>query len=115
MFGSSGCVIVVRLPTSHAASRVHGRPFVGLWLYSYVQADSGGGSNDKSTWGQGEWCRWWMYEVAALEQQNPGQLPYPYFEMNLPSAVPLIQTDEGTPVYPAGSVTCWQANNDYAP
>ena len=88
---------------------------VGLWLYSYVQADSGGGSNDKSTWGQGEWCRWWMYEVAALEQQNPGQLPYPYFEMNLPSAVPLIQTDEGTPVYPAGSVTCWQANNDYAP
>lgn len=87
---------------------------VGLWLYYYVQADAGGGIN-KSTWGQGQWCRWWIYEVAALEQQNPQQLPYPFFEINLPTTAPLIETDEQIPVYPAGSVTCWQANNDYAP
>jgi hypothetical protein len=86
----------------------------GEWLYNYVETDSGGGTN-KSTWGQGQWCRWWIYEVAALEEQNPQQLPYPYFEINLPTGVQLIQTDEGIPVYPAGSVTCWQANNDYAP
>ncbi len=87
---------------------------VGLWLYTYVEADSGSGTN-KSTWGQGEWCRWWINEVAKLEQQNPQQLPYPYFELNLPLGVQLIQTDEGIAVYPLGSVTCWQASNDYAP
>ncbi|MGA2370142.1 MAG: hypothetical protein ACLPPV_24515 [Candidatus Korobacteraceae bacterium] len=86
----------------------------GLWLYYYVQADAGGGAN-KSTWGQGQWCRWWIYQVAALEQQNPQQLPYPYFQINLPTTVPQIETDENIPVYPAGSVTCWQANNDFAP
>lgn len=86
----------------------------GLWLYTYVEADSGGGTN-KSTWGQGKWCRWWIYEVAALEQQNPQQLPYPYFEINLPTNITLIETDEGIPVYPAGSVTCWQASNDFPP
>ncbi len=86
----------------------------GLWLYTYVEADSGSGTN-KSSWGQGEWCRWWINEVAMLEQQNPQQLPYPYFEINLPTNLVLIQTDEGILVYPAGSVTCWQASNDYAP
>jgi hypothetical protein len=86
----------------------------GLWLYTYAEADPGGGIN-QLTWGQGEWCRWWINQVAALEQQNPQQLPYPYFEINLPTGVQLIQTDEGIPVYPPGSVTCWQANNDYAP
>jgi hypothetical protein len=87
---------------------------VGLWLYTYVEADSGSGT-DKSSWGEGEWCRWWINEVATLEQQNPQQLPYPYFELNLPFGVQTIQTDEGTNVYPAGSVTCWEASNDYAP
>jgi len=88
---------------------------VGLWLYAYVQADAGGGGANKSSWGQGEWCRWWIYQVAALEQQNPQQLPYPYFQINLPAGVQMLETDEQILVYPPGSVTCWQANNDYAP
>ncbi len=87
---------------------------IGLWLYSYVEADSGS-SNNQSTWGQSEWCRWWASEVATREQENPKQIPYPYFEINLPTGVAQIQTDEQIPVYPAGSVTCWQADNDYAP
>ena len=87
---------------------------VGLWLYYYVQADSSG-SQDKSTWGQSKWCRWWFYQVAALEQQSPKHVPYPFFEINLPFGATLLQTDEQILVYPAGSVTCWQADNDYAP
>jgi hypothetical protein len=87
---------------------------VGLWLYTYVEADHGSGIN-KSTWGQGQWCGWWMSEVATLEQQNPQQIPYPYFQINLPTSVAMMQTEEGISVYPAGSVTCWQANNGYAP
>jgi hypothetical protein len=87
---------------------------VGQWLYTYVQADAGSGTN-KSTWGPGSWCRWWIYEVASLEQQHAQQTPYPYFEINLPLGVELMQTDEGIQVYPAGSVTCWQASDDYAP
>lgn len=88
---------------------------VGLWLYSYVQADAGSGV-DKSSWGQGQWCRWWINEVATAEQQtSPQQVPYPYFQINLPTTVTLIQTDEQIPVYPAGSVTCWQVENDWGP
>jgi hypothetical protein len=88
---------------------------IGLWLYYYVEADPGGSDNDKSSWGQGSWCRWWFYEVAAVEQQNPKHVPYPFFEINLPTDGTPLQTDEQIPVYPAGSVTCWQADNDYAP
>jgi len=87
---------------------------IGLWLYNYVQADSGD-PQDKSTWGHSSWCRWWFYQVVALEQQNPKHVPYPFFELNLQTDVGLIHTDERIPVYPAGSVTCWQADNDYAP
>jgi len=88
---------------------------VGLWLYSYVQADAGSGVN-KSSWGQGQWCRWWFSQVATAEQQtDPRQVPYPYFEINLPVTVTMVQTDEQTPVYPAGSVTCWQVENDWGP
>jgi len=87
---------------------------VGLWLYNYVQADSGN-PQDKSTWGQSTWCRWWFYQVTTLEQQNPKRVPYPFFEMNMLTSVTPVQTDEGIPVYPAGTVTCWQADNDYAP
>jgi hypothetical protein len=85
----------------------------GLWLDLYLQADSGDGAN-KSTWGQGQWCHWWFNQVAQLENQTPGQVPFPYLEVNLPVGVVQIQTDEGIPIYPAGSVTCWQANNDFA-
>jgi hypothetical protein len=87
---------------------------VGLWLYTYLQADSGNPLN-KKTWGQSSWCQWWFSEVATLELQNPKHLPYPFFEMNMLTSASPLQTDEGIPVYPAGSVTCWQANNDYAP
>jgi hypothetical protein len=87
---------------------------IGLWLYTYVQADANDGI-DKSTWGQSKWCQWWFNEVSAAEQKNQKQVPYPFFEMNFPAAIPLIQTDEQIQVYPAGSVTCWQADNDYAP
>jgi hypothetical protein len=34
---------------------------IGLWLYSYVQADADDGGS-KSTWGQSRWCEWWFYE-----------------------------------------------------
>ena len=87
----------------------------GLWLYNYVQADASGAGLDKSSWGQGQWCRWWFAQVAGLEVQNLHQLPFPYVEINLPVSVAPIQTDEQIAVYPAGTVTCWQANNDYAP
>ena len=87
---------------------------IGLWLYTYVQADASDGI-DKSTWGQSKWCQWWFNEVAAAEQHNQKQVPYPFFEMNFPAIIPPIQTDEQVTVYPAGSVTCWQADNDYAP
>lgn len=87
---------------------------IGLWLYFYVQAAANDGLN-KSTWGQSKWCQWWFNEVAAQEQQNQQRVPYPFFEMNLPTSIPLIQTDEQIPVYSAGTVTCWQADNDYAP
>jgi hypothetical protein len=87
---------------------------VGLWLYNYVQADSGD-PKDKSTWGQSSWCRWWFFQVAAQEQTNPKHVPYPFFEYNLQTGTTLLQTDEGIPVYPAGTVTCWEADNDYAP
>ncbi len=85
----------------------------GLWLYSYVQADSGGGAN-KSSWGQGQWCHWWFNQVTQAETENPEQLPFPYLQVNLPVGVVMVQTDEGIPIYPAGSVTCWQASNDFA-
>ena len=86
----------------------------GLWLYSYVQEDPGSPLN-KSGWGQSTWCHWWFYEVAGLEQQNQKQVPFPFFEINFLTAATLIQTDEEILVYPAGTVTCWQADNDYAP
>jgi hypothetical protein len=85
---------------------------VGLWLYTYVQADPGQGT-DKNTWGQGQWCHWWFNEVAQAEQHNLRQVPFPYLEVNLSASAVKIQTDEGTLVYPAGSVTCWEALNDY--
>jgi len=34
--------------------------------------------------------------------------------MNFPAGFLMMQTDEQIPVS-AGSVTCWQADNDYAP
>jgi hypothetical protein len=90
---------------------------VGLWLYNYVEVDPDSPDNNQmSTWGQTNWCRWWIYQVANLEQQNGKKLPYPFFEMNLPSGnQQIIITDEQIPVYRSGSVTCWQAENDYAP
>lgn len=86
----------------------------GLWLNTYLQTDASLGI-EKSTWGQGQWCRWWFSEVQQAEGQNSQELPFPYLEVNLPASVPLIQTDEGISVYPAGSVTCWQASNDFPP
>ena len=80
----------------------------------YLQTDASLGI-EKSTWGQGQWCRWWFSEVQQAEGQNSQELPFPYLEVNLPASVPLIQTDEGISVYPAGSVTCWQASNDFPP
>jgi len=90
---------------------------VGLWLYSYVEVDPNSpNDNVQASWGQANWCRWWMNEVAVLEgNTNPKSTPYPYFEINLPAGVPQIMTDEQIPVYPSGSVTCWQAENDYGP
>jgi len=85
----------------------------GLWLYSWVQADASEGVS-KSSWGQGQWCHWWFNQVATLEAQNLQQVPFPYLQVNLPTGTALIETDEQIPVYPAGAVTCWQANNDYA-
>jgi hypothetical protein len=87
---------------------------VGLWLNTYVQSDASPGI-EKSTWGQGQWCRWWFNEVQQVESQNSQDLPFPYLEVNVPTTVQPIQTDEGIPVYPAGSVTCWQASNDFPP
>jgi hypothetical protein len=86
---------------------------VGLWLDLYLQADTSGDGPNKSTWGQGQWCRWWFNQVAQLETQNVQQVPFAYLEVNLPAGIALVQTDEGIPIYPAGSVTCWQANNDF--
>jgi hypothetical protein len=90
---------------------------IGLWLYNYVEVDPDSPDNNlQSSWGQANWCRWWFLKVAALEIKNKKQLPYPYFELNLPADVQQqIVTDEQISVYPSGSVTCWQADNDYAP
>ena len=90
---------------------------IGLWLYEYVEVDPDRPDNNvQSSWGQANWCRWWIYKVAALEIKNKKQLPYPYFEINLPAGVQQrILTDEQIPVYPPGSVTCWQVENEYAP
>jgi hypothetical protein len=87
---------------------------VGLWLNTYLQTDASPGI-EKTTWGQGQWCRWWFNQVQQVEGQNSQELPFPYLEVNLSTTVPLIQTDEGISVYPAGSVTCWQASNDFPP
>ena len=55
-------------------------------------------------------------QVAALEIKNKKQLPYPYFQINLPADdQQQILTDERVSVYSSGSVTCWQADNGYAP
>jgi hypothetical protein len=91
---------------------------IGLWLYNYVEVDPDSPNNNlQSTWGQANWCRWWMNQVAVLERSsNPKSPPYPYFEINLPAGVqPQIMTDEQISVYPSGSVTCWLAENDYGP
>jgi hypothetical protein len=40
--------------------------------------------------------------MCKLRQQNPQQLPYPYFQINLLTVVPLIQTEEGISAYPDG-------------
>lgn len=85
----------------------------GLWLDVYLQADPAGDGANKSTWGQGQWCHWWFNQVAQVETQNIQQVPFPYLEVNLPAGIPLVQTDENIPIYPAGSVSCWQANNDF--
>ena len=85
---------------------------VGLWLFMYVEAGAGGGAN-KSNWSQSQWCQWWFNQVAQLETQDSQQIPFPYLQVNLPAGVAQIQTDEGIPIYPAGSVTCWQANNGF--
>jgi hypothetical protein len=90
---------------------------VGLWLYSYLEVDPDSPNNNvQSSWGQANWCRWWIDQVAELERRNGKQLPYPYFEINLPLDVQLlIVTDEQIPVYLPGSVTCWRVENEYAP
>ena len=89
---------------------------VGLWIYTYVEVDQDSLNNNvQSTWGQANWCRWWINQVAVLENTtNPKSTPYPFFEINLP-AVQQIETDEQIPVYPSGSVTCWQVENEYGP
>ncbi len=88
----------------------------GLWMYTYVEVDPDRLNNEvQSTWGHANWCRWWINQVAVRESTtNPQSTPYPYFEINLP-AVQQIETDERIPVYPSGSVTCWQVENEYGP
>lgn len=49
---------------------------VGLWLYNYVEVDPDSPDNKvQSTWGQANWCRWWIYEVADLEVKTRNNFP----------------------------------------
>ena len=89
----------------------------GLWVYLYVQVDQGTTHNGvRSSRGQADWCRWWMYQVLADQRStDPNHIPYPYFQINTPTTIQPILTDEGYLVFPPGSMTCWEAENSYGP